>query len=151
MNKNDRLRGLEIRFYLVCYDIIHITKPITTQNLFNFFDFLERIDFTNELNYSILKTLASTIFTENTNIQPNKVEFCNFCYTHNIKLRDIRKYVNIPKTLYDATISQIKSDIYYQPTHLQDEIYPELEKFLQFIKKIQQIGVEQCTSLKTRN
>lgn len=151
MNKNDRLRGLEIRFYLVCYDIIHITKPITTQNLFKFFDFLEGIDFTNELNYSILKTLASTIFTENTNIQPNKVEFCNFCYTHNIKLRDIRKYVNIPKTLYDATISQIKSDIYYQPIHLQDEIYPELEKFLQFIKKIQQIGVEQCTSLKTRN
>ena len=151
MNKNDRLRGLEIRFYLVCYDIIHITKPITTQNLFKFFDFLEGIDFTNELNYSILKTLASTIFTENTNIQPNKVEFCNFCYTHNIKLSDIRKYVNIPKTLYDATISQIKSDIYYQPTHLQDEIYPELEKFLQFIKKIQQIGVEQCTSLKTRN
>lgn len=151
MNKNDRLRGLEIRFYLVCYDIIHITKPITTQNLFNFFDFLERIDFTNELNYSILKALASTIFTENTNIQPNKVEFCNFCYTHNIKLRDIRKYVNIPKTLYDATISQIKSDIYYQPTHLQDEVYPELEKFLQFIKKIQQIGVEQCTSLKKRN
>ena len=98
MNNNDRLRGLEIQFYLVCYDVIHLTKPITTRNLENFFKFLEEIDFTKSLNYSILKTLAFTIFTENTNIQPNKVEFCNFCYTHQVKLRDIRKYVNIPKT-----------------------------------------------------
>lgn len=141
MKNTDRLRGLEIRFYLVCYDIIHLTKPITTQNLINFFDFLEKIDFTNSLNYSILKTLASTIFTENTNIQPNKVELCNFCYTHKVKLRDIRKYVSIPKTLYDATVSQINSEYFYQPTHLKEEIYPEIEKFLEFIEKLKHLGV----------
>ena len=141
MNNNDRLRGLEIQFYLVCYDVIHLTKPITTRNLENFFKFLEEIDFTKSLNYSILKTLAFTIFTENTNIQPNKVEFCNFCYTHQVKLRDIRKYVNIPKTLYDATISQIQTDYFYQPTHLQEEVYPEIEKFLKFIEKFKQLGV----------
>ena len=141
MNKQDKLRGLEIQFYLICYDVVHLTKPITTQNLETFFKFLEEIDFTKSLNYSILKTLAFTIFTENTNIQPNKIELCNFCFTHKVKLRDICKYVNIPKTMYDATISKIKSEFFYQPHHLQDDVYEEIEKFLKLIGKLKNIGV----------
>jgi hypothetical protein len=142
MNNNDKLRGLEIRFYLVCHDLVHLTKPITIQNIFAYFEFLEAIDFTKELNYDILKTLAKTIYTEQTNIQPNKVELCNFCYTHQLKLKSIQKYIRIPKTLYDATISQIKNEIFYQPTHLQDAIYPELEKFLNFVEKVSNLGVK---------
>lgn len=142
MNKNDKLRGLEIRFYLVCYDLIHLTKPITIQNIFAFFDFLEAIDFTKLLNYDILKTLAKTIYTEQTNIQPNKIELCNFCYTHNIKLSAIQKYTKIPKQVYDAVLSQIKNEIFYQPTHLQDHIYPEIENFLKLVQKVSTIGVK---------
>lgn len=142
MTKNDKLRGLEIRFYLICHDLVHLTKPITIQNIFAYFEFLEAIDFTKELNYDILKVLAKTIYTEQTNIQPNKIELCNFCYTHQIKLSAIRKYIKIPKTLYDATISQIQNEIFYQPTHLQDEIYPEIEKFLAMVEKVSNLGVK---------
>ena len=142
MKENDKLRGLEIRFYLVCHDLVNLTKPITIQNIFAYFEFLEAIDFTKSINYDILKTLAKTIYTEQTNLQPNKVELCNFCCTHQIKLSSIRKYIKITKTLYDATISQIKNEIFYQPTHLQDAIYPELEKFLALVEKISKIGVK---------
>ena len=142
MKENDRLRGLEIQFYLVCYDLARFTKPMTIQNIFTFFEFLEKIDFTKELNYDILKTLAQTIFTEQTNIQPNRVELCNFCYTHNIKLPVIRKYTQLPKHTYDATLRRIKEEVYYQPTHLQPEIYQEIEKFLSFVKKLSEIGVK---------
>ena len=142
MEKNNYLRGLEIRFYLVCHDLVHLTKPITIQNIFAYFEFLEAIDFTKELNYDILKTLAKTIYTEQTNVQPNKIELCNFCATHQIKLSTIQKYVKIPKTVYDAVLSQIKHEIFYQPTHLQDDIYPELEKFLNFVEKVSNIGVK---------
>jgi hypothetical protein len=141
MKENDKLRGLEIRFYLVCYDLIRLTKPMTYQNILIFFEFFEKIDFTKDINYDILKTLARTIFTEQTNIQPNKTELCNFCYTHKIHIKKIKKYVNIPKTLYDATISQIKSELFYQPTHLQPAVYDEIEKFLNKLKQIQTLGV----------
>lgn len=142
MTKNDKLRGIEIRFYLVCHDLVHLTKPIAIQNIFAFFEFLEAIDFTKELNYGILKTLAQTIYTEQTNIQPNKVELCNFCYTHQVKLSTIKKYTKISKPFFDATISQIKNEIFYQPTHLHEDIYPEIEKFLDFVKRLKKLGVE---------
>lgn len=142
MKQNDKLRGLEIRFYLICHDLVHLTKPITIQNIFAYFEFLEAIDFTKELNYDILKVLAKTIYTEQTNIQPNKVELCNFCYTHQIRLSNIRKYIKIPKTLYDATISQIQNEIFYQPTHLHNEVYAEIEKFLAMVEKISNLGVK---------
>lgn len=142
MKENDRLRGLEIRFYLICHDLVHITSPITTQNIFAYFEFLEAIDFTKSINYDILKTLAKTIYTEQTNIQPNKVELCNFCHTHHIKRSNIQKYAKIPKPLYDATLSQIKNEVFYQPTHLQDEIYQELEKFLKLVNKVSNLGVK---------
>jgi hypothetical protein len=141
MKQNDKLRGIEIRFYLVCHDLVNLTRPITIQNIFAYFEFLEAIDFTKSLNYDILKTLAKTIYTEQTNIQPNKIELCNFCYTHKVKLSAIQKYIKIPKTVYDATISQIQNEIFYQPTHLQDHIYPEIEKFLEMVKKISNLGV----------
>lgn len=142
MKNNDKLRGLEIRFYLICHDLVHLTKPITIQNIFAYFDFLEAIDFTKSIDYGILKTLAKTIYTEQTNIQPNKVELCNFCYTHKIKLKAIQKYVRIQKTVYDATISQIKNEIFYQPTHLQDQVYLEIENFLKLVEKVSNLGVK---------
>ena len=142
MTENNKLRGIEIRFYLVCYDLVNLTRPITTQNIFAYFDFLEAIDFTKSVNYDILKTLVNTIYTEQTNIQPNKIELCNFCYTHQVKLKTIQRFTRIPKTLYDATISQIKNEIYYQPTHLQDHIYSELEKFLKLVDKVSNLGVK---------
>ena len=141
IKENDRLRGLEIKFYLVCYDLVHLTNPITIQNIFIYFEFLKEIDFTKSVNYDILETLAKTIYTEQTNIQPNKIELCNFCYTHNIKLKQIQKYTKIPKTLYDATISQIKNEIYFQPIHLQPNIYTEIENFLNLVKKVSNLGI----------
>ena len=142
MKQNDKLRGLEIRFYLICHDLVHLTKPATIQNIFAYFEFLEAIDFTKELNYDILKTLAKTIYTEQTNIQPNKVELCNFCYTHQVKLSSIQKYVRVPKTFYDATVSQIQNEIFYQPTHLHDDIYKELENFINLVEKVSNLGVK---------
>lgn len=141
MKENDKLRGLEIQFYLVCYDLTRLTKPMSYQNILGFFEFLERIDFTKEVNYDILKTLAKTIFTEQTNIQPNKAELCNFCYTHNVHYKKVWKYVNLPKTQYDALVSQIKSELFYQPTHLQDQVYAEIEKFLNKLNQIKSLGV----------
>lgn len=142
MTKNDELRGLEIRFYLIFYEIIKITNPPAIQNAIELLDFLQKLDFTNTVNYDKLKVLIETIFSENTNIQPNTIELCNFCYTHKLQPKYIRKYIKLPERKYKEIISRINSETFYQPTHLQKEMYEEIKNFLKIMKKIQNLGVE---------
>lgn len=142
MTENDKKRGLEIRFFLIVYDITRITNPMDINNVLNFFDFFEKIDFTKSVNYDIIKSLAQTILTENTNLQPNKVELCNFCYTHGLRPKHLKKYVNITKPIYNATINRIQTEEFYQPTHLQPHVYAEIEKFLKLWNKFTDMGVE---------
>lgn len=142
MTEQDKLRGLEIRFYLVITDLARLTTPVTIQNIFAFFDFLEKIDFTKALDCGTLKVLTNTVFTENTNLQPNKIELCNFCYTHNVKPKALKHYIRITPEEYRATISRINSETFYQPTHLQPHIYNKIETFLEFVSKLTNLGVE---------
>lgn len=142
MTKNDEQRGLEIRFYLLIYDITRITNPMDVNNVLNFFEFFEKIDFTKSIDYDIIKSLAQTILTEKTNIQPNKIELCNFCYTHNIRPKHLKKYTNITNPVYNSIINRILTEEFYQPTHLQPRVYEEIKKFLNLWKHFTTMGVE---------
>lgn len=142
MTENNKLRGLEIRFYLIIYDLTKLTEPMDVNNVFNFFDFFEKIDFTKSINYAILKSLAQTILTEKTNIQPNKIELCNFCYTHNIRPKHLKKYVTITNPIYDSVVNRIQTEEFYQPIHMQPQVYVEIEKFLTLWNKFTNMGVE---------
>lgn len=142
MTENDKLRGLEIRFYLFIYDLMRITDPMDINNIFNFFEFFEKIDFTKSVNYDIIKSLAQTILTERTNVQPNKIELCNFCHTHSLRPKHLKKFVTITNPIYNSVVNRILTEEFYQPTHLQPQVYAEIEKFLNLWNKFTNMGVE---------
>lgn len=140
MNNNEK-RALEIRFFLICFDIARLTIPNNSGNIINFFEFMEQMDFTREIDYVTLKELAQTLLTEKNNIIPNKDELCNFCLTNKIPPSKIKKYLKITPEYYRIFQSRIAHEPFFQPTHLQPHVYDEISKFLTHYEKIRNLGV----------
>lgn len=138
---NHQLRAIEIRFFLLCFDLARLTKPNNNGNIYAFLEFIEKIDFTNSVEHSIIKELAQTIMTEKNNITPNKEELCNYCMRTKIAPTKMDKYTKISGIYYSAFVNRVANEPFFQPTHLQPHVYVELENFLALVTKVKNLGV----------